>query len=545
MIHRQRRHADHFVAPYADALTAHARTQPLMFMVPGHAATGAGMSEDLAEFLGEQAIAMDIPQLVDGIDVGPGSAFAQAEALAADAWGAKRTWFLANGSSQGNRLAMLAVAGLTHAGGSTAETQSTNAAAAKPGPRAPHEIAQVAAHVIAQRSAHSSLSDGLILAGLTPLFLAPSFDLQLGIHHGLTPEALDAELTRAAAAGQQVRAAQVVSPSYFGAVSDIAGLAAVAHRHRVPLIVDAAWGAHFGFHDLLPESPSRLGADLVISSTHKMGGSLGQSAMIHLGDGPFTAELEPLIDRAFRLTQTTSASSLLLGSLDIARRSLATRPDLMDRSIALADELREWVGSHAELTDVRGTFKNYPDIVDVDPLRVAIDVTATGLTGYEVRSRLANEHRIYMEIATFGAIVAFFGPGKPLDVERLITALEHVTTRGEHRGDQGNEVDPSSGTPGSDQPTPEIPPLPSPGEARLSPREAHFAETEIVSAADAIGRVSADALAAYPPGIPNIVPGEVITQEAVDFLHAVATSPIGYVRGALDADVSSFRVITG
>ncbi len=492
-----------------------------MFMVPGHAGTEEGLTEGLADFVGERAIAMDIPQLVDGIDVGPGSPFEIAEQLAADAWGAHRTWFLANGSSQGNRLAILAVAGLG-----------------------------IGDHVVAQRSAHSSLSDGLILAGLDPLFLTPTVDARLGIHHGLSPEALDAELTRAHAEGIEACAAQVVSPSYFGAVSDVMGLAKVAHAHGVPLIVDAAWGAHFGFHQGFPASPTTQGADLVITSTHKMGGGLGQGAMIHLGDGPFTAVLEPLIDRAFRLTQTTSASSLLLGSLDVARRSLVMHPELLGESIALADAMRDWVRGHEAFSLVSDSFGEFPDIVGVDPLRVAIDVTATGLTGYRVRSTLADTDAIFLEIATSGAVVAFFGPGKKLDIARLQGALSRIAgavgaarVSGSAGATPESDLQPGADAPSNSHADAALPPLPAPGPARRSPREAYFSATEVVSAANAIGRVSADSLAAYPPGIPNIVPGEEITRETVEFLQAVAASPIGYVRGSLNPRVTDFRVI--
>lgn len=502
----------HAATPYADALRAHADRNPLMFMVPGHAGTSTGLTDALADFTGPQAVALDIPQLIDGIDLGPDSPYAQAERLAADAWGATRTWFLANGSSQGNRLAALAVAGL-------------------PGD-----------HLIAQRSAHSSLSDGLILSGLAPLFLTPSIDHRRGIHHGLTPRALEAAFARAAAAGQRVCAAQAVSPSYFGAVADIPGLAEVAHRYGAPLIVDAAWGAHFGFHDALPDSPARLGADVVITSAHKMGGSLGQSAMIHLAAGPHADALEPLIDRAFRLTQTTSASSLLLGSLDIARSALATGPELIGDSIALADRLRRWVRAHPGLAVVGDDFAGFADIVADDPLRVAIDVTGLGRTGYRVRSLLADHDGIFLEIATSGAVVAFLGPGKPLDIARLQNALDRLA-------DPANRPAHVSGAPAgngraADPEHTAAPVLPAPGPARLTPREAYFAETEVVPAGAAAGRVSADALAAYPPGIPNIIPGEIITAETIEFLRAVADSPIGYVRGALDPAVDTLRVTT-
>ncbi|MFC6235224.1 aminotransferase class I/II-fold pyridoxal phosphate-dependent enzyme, partial [Leucobacter soli] len=414
MARRRFSEAQHASAPYAAALRAHAERQPLMFMVPSHAGTPSGLSEELAEFVGERALAMDIPQLIDGIDVGPESAFVEAEQLAADAWGAHRTWFLANGSSQGNRIAVLAAAGLGIGDG-----------------------------IVAQRSAHSSLTDGLIVTGLAPRFLAPNIDHRRGINHGVTPAMLVGELARAAADGAAVCAVYVISPSYFGAVSDIPGLAAAAHAHGVPLIVDAAWGAHFGFHDALPESPTRLGADIVVTSAHKMGGSLGQSALVHLSDGPFTERLEPLLDRAFRLTQTTSASSLLLGSLDIARRALVTRPDLLELSIGLADRLRGWVREHADFSLVGDDFGEFPDIVGADPLRVPIDVSRTGRTGYEVRSLLAEQDGILLEIATSSAIVAFFGPGKPLEVEQLEAALTRIAgTRDADRATAGAAMPP-------------------------------------------------------------------------------------------------------
>ena len=490
---------EHGETPYADALRRHAEQNPLMFMVPGHAATPSGMSRDLAEFLGERALRLDIPQLVDGIDAGSNTPLDRAVALAADAWGARRTWFLGNGSSQGNRMAVAAVGSIAPGG-----------------------------TLIAQRSAHSSLLDGLVVTGLTPGWVIPEIDERHGINHGLTPAALDAGLRAASAAGERPCAAYVISPSYFGAVADIPGLAAAAHAHGVPLIVDAAWGAHFGFHDALPEFPTVLGADVVVTSTHKMGGSLGQSAMLHLADGPFADELEPALDRAYTLTQTTSASSLLLASLDIARRSLVLEADRIGETIALADELRDLVRADDRMTLVSDGFGEFPSAVAQDPLRVSIGVAGTGCSGYEMRAELARSHSILLEIATSSAVVAFLGPGKDLDIGRLFIAASEVLDGA------------TPAQPGAEERTHR---LPAPGARRMTPREAYFARTEVVPFADAVGRVSADALAAYPPGIPNIAPGEEITAEARDFLRGVAASPIGHVRGALDAEVSALRVV--
>ena len=222
------------------------------------------------------------PALTHGIDVGPvPTPFEQAQRLAAEAWGARRAWFLINGASQGNLAAGLALA---HRGDA----------------------------VVVQRNAHSSTIDALVLSGLRPTFAAPETDPELGIAHCLTPETLE----RALASTPGAIGAWVVSPTYFGAVADVASLAAVAHAHGVPLIVDEAWGAHLAFHEELPEHALAAGADLVISSTHKIVGSLTQSAMLHLGHGAEELIGEDEVDRAVTLTESTSPSSLLGGSLD-------------------------------------------------------------------------------------------------------------------------------------------------------------------------------------------------------------------------------------
>lgn len=489
---------DQAEAPYAEALAAKAGREVLDLMVPGHGQNVEGLSRELAEFAGEQALRMDVPMLVNGIDVGPDSPFARATRLAAEAWSARRTWFLCNGASQANRMTLLALA-----------------------------AAGLGGTVVAQRSAHSSFVDGLLLADLKPRFIVPSIDARLGINHGLTPEAVDASLSEARAAGEAVAGVYVISPSYFGAVADVAGLAEVAHRHGVPLIVDGAWGAHFGFHPSLPESPTRLGADLVVSSTHKLGGSLSQSAMLHLGDGDFAASLEPLLERAYMLTQSTSASALLLGSLDVARRSLVQGAEAIGRSIEHVEACRERLRADGRFAIVSDGFGAFADIVAADPMRISIDVSATGLTGLEVRDLLYAKFDVLVELATVRAIVAFVGPGKTPNLDRFVDALFALADRA--APDIGHEAP--------------IPPLPSPGELMARPREAYFGTHEIVAAASAAGRVSSDSLAAYPPGIPNVMPGEIITAETIAFLQAVAASPYGYVRGAFDPEVAHFRVL--
>jgi arginine decarboxylase len=475
--------------PYADALAAYADADWLRLGVPGHQVDDHAQP-GLIGYLGERTLALDIPPLTEGIDYGAApTPLGQSAYLAAQAWGGRRAWFLTNGASKGNLVANLALRGL-------------------------------GTKVVLQRSVHSSVIDGLALSGLDAAFVYPSIDAELGIAHGVTPGSLDATL----AAHPDAVAAYVVTPSYFGAVADVAGLAEVAHRHGVPLVVDEAWGSHFGFHPRLPVNALRLGADLVISSTHKLAGSLTQSAMLHLGHGDFADRLEPLLDRAFRSMQSTSASALLMASLDHARRQLAVHgATTITTSVEAAAKIRGRVEAEGRFATIEDRMLTFDDVVALDPLRVVIDTRAGGISGHEARHTLFADHKVHLEMSTDSVVVAVIGAGADPDVDRLMDALAALPSHGTEAGAPIQ--------------------LPSPGDRATSVREAYFAETEVVPAAQAVGRVSADTVAAYPPGIPNLLPGEVVTAEVVDFLQQTAAAPFGHVRGAISKDMSVLRVV--
>jgi lysine decarboxylase len=288
-------------APYLDAVVAYGFRGPGRFHVPGHKG-GPGADPGLRHALGDDALMLDVPQDIRGIDVGPApTPYQRAELLAAQAYGARQTWFLTNGATQGNHALALALA-------------------------PPGSI------VVAQRNAHASLVDGLVLSGGSPHFVAPAYDAELGMAHGVPPaalaDAIAAAQARATAEGARpVRAAFITSPTYYGMVADVAGCAEVAHAAGVALIVDQAWGPHFGFHPDLPRGALQLGADAVLTSTHKIVGSLTQSAMLHVGH---TDRVDAArISRAMRLMRSTSPSSLLLASLDAARRQLAVHGEAL------------------------------------------------------------------------------------------------------------------------------------------------------------------------------------------------------------------------
>lgn len=480
---------DQTATPYTDALISAAGRDILRLGVPGHQES-TNAQPGLMEFLGEQAVRLDIPQLTPGIDFGPApTPYDQSTQLAAEAWGARRTWFLTNGASKGNLVACLSLRGL-------------------------------GTKIVLQRSAHSSVIDGLAMAGLDASFVYPSVDTEYGIAHGVTPEALDAALFT----NPNAVAAYVVTPSYFGTIADVAGLAKVAHLHGVPLVVDEAWGAHLGFHPELPQNALAQGADLVISSTHKLAGSLTQSAMLHLGDGEFADRLEPLIERSLRSMQSTSCSALLMASLDLARRQMAVNGEsAITASLGCADKIRGRIAAEGRFGSIDDRMLGFDDVVAIDPLHVVIDTRAGGISGHEARHILFTEHNIHLEMSTDSVMVAIIGAGTTPDAGRLIDAMHRLPAPGV---DARTAIE-----------------LPAPGERATSVRDAYFADSEIVSAGDAVGRISADAVAAYPPGIPNLLPGEVVTAETVEFLRLIAAAPYGYVRGAITDDMSQFRVV--
>ena len=474
--------------PYADALRKYAHSNVLRLNTPGHQISESAQPA-LLKYFGKDLLNLDVQPNVDGIDFGiDGGPLNQSLQLAADAWGAHRTWFLTNGASMGNLMACLTLANL-----------GTN--------------------LVVQRSVHSSVLDGMALGGLDPTFVYPSVDADLGIANGITPDALSAALQSL----ENPTAAYVVTPSYFGAVADVAVLAEVAHSFGVPLIVDEAWGAHFGFHPELPTNAIRLGADIVISSTHKLGGSLTQTAMLHLGKTQFSEILEPLLERSFQSLQSTSASSILLASLDLARHGLATQGKTsVTHSIAAFDEIRAGIAKAGRFVDVATTLLTYPDVMTIDPLRISINTAIGGISGHEARSILLTKHNIHCEMANATTVVMLIGAGVIPDSQRVLTALHELPTTNTESAALK---------------------LPEPGARAMSVRDAYFGKTEIVAAATAVGRVSADSVAAYPPGIPNLLPGEVITQETVEFLQATMAQPFGHVRGSVNPELSAFRVV--
>jgi len=477
--------------PYVDALLEYSARDPGRFQVPGHKG-GIAADPAMVALVGMTGLVNDIPSVTEGVDIGPEpTPFQQAQLLAAEAWGASRSWFLINGASQGNHATCMA---LGHMG----------------------------ERLVVQRNVHSSVIDGLVLNGMVPTFVQPELDPELGIAHGLTPESLAAALD----ATPDAVAAMVVSPTYFGACADVAALAEVAHSRGLPLICDEAWGAHLHFHPDLPPDALASGADLVTSSTHKIVGSLTQAAMLHLGNSD---RIDPaIVDRCVSLVETTSPSGLLTGSLDAARRMAAVHgEELLTRTLAAIDRTREQILEIPGLGILDESMVGRAGIAGWDPLRLSVDVRGTGSTGYRLAKKLFYSHGIDLELYSENVVVGIFGMGEPPETgERLVAALR--ASVGELEAEAGPAQE-------------KLAPPPPWGELVMTPREAYLGPQEVVPFEDAVGRIAAEGLAAYPPGIPNVLPGERLTTETLDYIRE-SIAHGGYVRGGSDRELKTLRV---
>jgi arginine decarboxylase len=478
-------------APYLDAVVAYAFRAPARYHVPGHKG-GPGADPGLRKAIGVDALAADVPQDIHGIDLGPSpTPYERAEGLAAAAFGAERSWFLTNGATQGNHALCLA-------------------------------LAPLGARCVAQRNSHTSIVDGLVLSGGVPSWVAPEYDPELGITHGVTPAALEAALAEA----PDARAVFVISPTYYGMAADVRGLAEVAHAAGVPLVVDQSWGPHFGFHEALPPTALSQGADAMLTSTHKIAGSLTQSAMLHVAAGRIDVGA---VARAVRLLRSTSPSSLLLASLDAARRQLVLHGEQL-----LHETLEAIAFARAKLETIPGIalvddgLVGRMGIAGYDPLRIVVDVRGTGRTGYEIADALRRSYDVHLELPTQATLVFIVGLGEPAAaLRRLAGDIEETVKRIARPGTTAAIVGPTTTLR---------------NEVAVTPREAFLGAAEQLPVDDAVGRISCEAIASYPPGVPALLPGERISEETVAYLRELAAGG-ARLHGASDPRFETINVL--
>jgi arginine decarboxylase len=477
--------------PIVDALQAWVNKSHAPFYTPGHK-RGMGMNPLLKQPWGAEVFGWDLPEL-PGLDNlhAPDGAIESAQSLAASAFGAQQTWFLVNGSTAGVIAAILATCG--------------------DGDK-----------IILPRNIHSSAISGVIHAGALPIFVDPVYDRALDITHSITPAAVKLALER----HPDAKAVMLVYPTYYGAGGDIDAIVEIVHSYDLPLLVDEAHGAHFGFHSDLPPSALSLGADLSVQSTHKLLGSLTQSAMLHVNGNRIDRDR---VSRVLRSIQTTSPSYLLLASLDAARQQMALHgQELMSQTIELANIARAKIAQIEGLTVVE-LDSTTPGCRYFDPTRLTVTVTGLNLTGFAADEILTDKFGVVAELPSLRHLTFIISLGNTrADIDRLAIAFNELAIN--HRQTCTLEL-------------PEI--VPPDGiltTMAMTPRQADRSLHLQVSIDDAIGKISAESICPYPPGIPTIVPGEIITTAALDYLRQVLDAG-GEIAGCSDLSLATITII--
>ncbi len=479
--------------PLIDALKVSISRAHAPFYTPGHK-RGAGISPILTDLLGKEVFRADLTELAE-LDhlFTPESAILAAQELAAVAFGAEKTWFLVNGSTCGIEAAILATCGMND-------------------------------KIILPRNVHFSVISGLILSGAIPTFINPEYDQDLDFAHSITPEAVKTALAKY----PDAKAVLTVYPTYYGVCGDLSAIAQITHQNHIPLIVDEAHGAHFAFHPHLPISALTAGADLTIQSIHKTLGAMTQASMLHIQGNRIDIDR---LNKSLQLVQSTSPSFILLASLDAARQQMAINGELlMSQTLQLAEAARSKISQIPGLSvlDIPPTPLRKGGFVDLDQTRLTINISELGLTGFEAEEIL-NQMGVTSEFSCLQNMTFIISLGNIwTDIDALVQGLENLTR---------------------------IPQLTSKYKLCrysndaiishnicISPREAFFANSEILPLEKTEERICAEIVCPYPPGIPVLMPGEIITKSALEYLLQIQSLG-GFITGCMDTSLRSIKVI--
>ncbi|MDX2230436.1 MAG: aminotransferase class I/II-fold pyridoxal phosphate-dependent enzyme [Leptolyngbyaceae cyanobacterium bins.349] len=507
--------------PLLTALQHCATRSTAPFHTPGHK-RGAGIDAALRGLLGDRVFQADLPELPELDNLfAPSGVIQQAQDLAAQVFGAEETWFLTNGSTAGVIAAILATC-------------------------------QVGDKIILPRNVHQSAISGLVLSGAMPIWVTPEFDATWDLAHGVSVEAIAHALHQ----HPEAKAVMLVSPTYLGVCSDVAAIAHLCHQHAIPLLVDEAHGPHFGHHPDLPISALQAGADLAVQSTHKVLSALTQAAMVHVQGELLNRDR---LAKSLALVQSTSPNYLLLASLDATRRQIALQGQaFMEHTLQLADAARSQLSQIPglrllEALDLPGSFAG-------DRTRLTVHVAELGVDGFTADELLSQQWGVVAELPTLRHLTFIISLGNTQeDIKRLVQSLEWLSQEAEKRSrepeysGQKTKLTPSRPYASTPPPLyPSTPPSPHASTAPrphsptapsvLSPRDAFFAAAETVPIHVAVNRISAELICPYPPGIPVLVPGELITEAAIAALQTVLRAG-GILSGGASPDLTSVKVV--
>jgi len=450
------------------------------------------MDPEYRNYIGQNVLDIDLINIAPLDDLHqPVGVILEAQKLAADAFGADWTYFSVQGTSTAIMTMILSVCGTGD-------------------------------KFIVPRNVHKSVLSAIIFAGARPVFLSPVRDTNLGIDHGVTTRAVRRALER----HPDAAAVLVINPTYYGVCTHLKEIVDLAHEYDVPVLVDEAHGALIHFSEELPMSAMQAGADMSATSLHKLGGSMTQSSILNVRQGLVNPRR---VQTIMSLLTTTSTSYPLLASLDTARRQLAIRGrELADRTVALARQAREAINRIPGLSCFGDELLGEEATYDYDPTKLTIHVRHLGITGYDAENWLREHYKLEVELSDMYNILCLVTPGDDdtsigilLESLGAMSAAYHAETK-----DIAEVV----------VIIPEIPHL------ALTPRDAFYGETELVPFKESAGRIIAEFIYVYPPGIPILLPGEVISQENIDYIvdHLEVGLP---VKGPEDRTVTNVKVI--
>lgn len=450
-------------APVYEALEEFRRNRVVPFDVPGHK-RGRGNAE-LVKLFGKQCVELDVNSMkpLDNL-CHPISVIKEAEMLAADAFGAAAAFLMV--------------------GGTTSAVQAMVMTACKAGEK-----------IILPRNVHRSVINALVVNGATPIYVNPDVDKKLGIALGMKIS----QVEKAIEENPDAVAILVNNPTYYGICSNLRKIVEIAHAHNMLVLVDEAHGTHFYFGENMPVSAMAAGADMASVSMHKSGGSLTQSSFLLAGPNVSHGYIRQVIN----LTQTTSASYLLMVSLDISRRNLALRGRELFKSVV---DIAEY--ARTEINKIGGYYAygkeliNGDSVFDFDTTKLTVYTLDIGLAGIEVYDLLRDEYDIQLELGDIGNVLAYISIGDRMrEVERLVSALYDIKRL--YSKDRAGLFDHEYINP----------------QVVLTPQEAFYAaKEEMIPIRETNGRVCTEFVMSYPPGIPILAPGERITQEIIDYI---------------------------
>ncbi len=474
-------------APIQEALERMKRARLVPFDVPGHK-RGRGNPE-LAAFLGAACLDVDVNsmKMLDNL-CHPVSVIKDAEMLAAEAFHAAHAFFMVSGTTGSVQAMVLSAVGRGD-------------------------------KIIMPRNVHRSAINALILCGAIPIYVNPGIDETLGIALGMRVEDVAAAIAR----HPDAKAVFVNNPTYYGICSPLRAITELAHAHGMKVLADEAHGTHLYFSDRLPVAAMDAGADMAAISMHKSGGSLTQSSIL------LCADTMPLgyVHQIINITQTTSASYLLLASLDISRRNLALRGRaVIDKIIDLVSYARDEINAIGDYYAYGRELIDGAAVFDFDTTKLSIFTRPTGLAGIEVYDILRDDYDIQTEFGDIANLLAYVSVGdRPKDIERLVAALAEI--RRNYRKDPAKTLRMEYMDP----------------VVICGPQDAFYAEKESLPVAETAGRICTEFVMCYPPGIPILAPGEKITDEILTYIR-YAKKKGCQITGPEDMSIRRLNVMT-